>query len=144
MEELRLQDRATISSNTTQESFDKRWQQEGDITEYPKVNYDASNNEHVRPNTTWLEDGSYLRLKTLSLGYTFGPKLLEKLHMTNLRVYFTSNNLLTFTKYSGYDPEVDHFTGVNGGATNSGLRRGYDYGSYPQSRTFAWGVNITL
>ena len=144
MEELRVQDRATISSNTTQESFDKRWRQAGDITEYPKVNYDDSNNEHIRPNTTWLEDGSYLRLKTLSLGYTFGPKLLEKLHFTNVRVYFTSNNLLTFTKYSGFDPEVDHFTGVNGGATNSGLRRGYDYGSYPQSKTFVWGVNITL
>jgi len=144
MEELRLQDRSIIGANTTQESFDKRWQQVGDVTEYPKVNYDDANNQHNTPHTGWLEDGSYLRLKTLSLGYTFGSKVLEKLRMTNARVYFSSNNLLTFTKYSGFDPEVDHFTGVNGATTNSGLRRGYDYGSYPQSRTFVWGVNITF
>lgn len=77
----------------------------------------------------FLEDGSYLRLKTMQLGYTIPEKLLRKAKIQNFRIYLSANNLLTITRYSGYDPEV-------GG--------GVDYGNYPQSRTFMIGVNFTF
>lgn len=75
----------------------------------------------------FLEDASYLRLKTMQIGYTFPRRLTEKLKIQNLRLYVSANNLLTITGYSGYDPEV-------GG--------GVDYGNYPQSRTFMAGINL--
>jgi TonB-linked SusC/RagA family outer membrane protein len=143
LETMTLNDRTIIGGNTTQTAFDNRWQQPGDVTKYPVVNYDARNNNFTLPHTGWLEDGSYLRLKSLTVGYTFDSGLLSKLKLKSARVYLTGNNLLTFTKYSGFDPEVDHFTGVNGGS-NSGLLRGYDYGSYPQSRSFRLGINLTF
>ena len=143
IETLKLNDRTIIGTNTTQAAFDNRWQKPGDITTYPVVNYDGRNNDYLLSHTGWLEDGSYLRLKSLTLGYTFDSSVLSKLNFKSARIYITGNNLLTFTNYSGFDPEVDHFTGVNGGA-NSGLLRGYDYGSYPQSRSFRIGVNVTF
>lgn len=143
METLKLNDRTIIGTNTTRAAFDNRWQQPGDITRYPVVNYDGRNDNYTLPHTGWLEDGSYLRLKTLTLGYNFDSGVLSKLKLKSARIYITANNLLTITNYSGFDPEVDHFTGVNGGA-NSGLLRGYDYGSYPQSRSYRIGINITF
>ena len=80
-------------------------------------------------STRFLEDGSYLRLKNLQIGYTFPLKWTQKFHCTRLRVYATATNLFTITKYSGYDPEV-------GG--------GVDYGNYPQSRTFTFGLNANF
>jgi hypothetical protein len=94
-------------------------------------------------HTGWLEDGSYARVKSLTLGYTFNSSVLSKLNLKSARIYVTANNLITITNYSGFDPEVDHFTGVNGGE-NSGLLRGYDYGSYPQSRSYRIGINLTF
>ena len=143
LETMTLNDRTIIGGNTTQTAFDNRWQQPGDVTKYPVLNYDDRNNNHTLPHTGWLEDGSYLRLKSLTLGYTLDSGILSKLKLKSARVYLTGNNLLTFTKYSGFDPEVDHFTGVNGGS-NAGLLRGYDYGSYPQSRSYRLGINLTF
>ncbi len=77
----------------------------------------------------FLESGSYLRLKNFQIGYTIPQKALQKVRIQNFRVYLSANNLLTFTKYSGYDPEV-------GG--------GVDYGNYPQSRTFMLGLSFTF
>lgn len=76
-----------------------------------------------------IEDGSYLRLKNLQLGYTLPSRWTEKVRMSRCRIYFSANNLLTLTKYTGYDPEV-------GG--------GVDYGNYPQARTYMFGVNINF
>jgi len=78
-------------------------------------------------STRFLEEGAYLRLKDLTLGYTLPKKYSKKAYIERVRVYFSANNLLTLTKYTGYDPEV-------GG--------GVDYGNYPQSRTFMFGLNI--
>jgi len=88
-------------------------------------------------NTTrWLEDGSYLRLKNVQLGYTFGKKLLGWAPAVgSLRVYVTGRNLVTFTKYSGYDPEIIG-TGYFG--------RGIDNSAYPNVRTFTAGVQATF
>ena len=107
------------------------------------VNYDGRNDNYTLPHTGWLEDGSYLRLKSFTIGYNFTPSLISKLRLKAARIYVTAVNLLTFTNYTGFDPEVDHFTGVNGGA-NSGLLRGYDYGSYPQSKSYIIGIKISF
>ncbi len=78
-------------------------------------------------STRFLEDGAYLRLKDLTLGYTLPNKYSKKAYIERIRIYFSASNLLTLTKYTGYDPEV-------GG--------GVDYGNYPQSRTFMFGINV--
>lgn len=141
MEEMRRDLQSTIGYNTTREAFDNRWRQSGDQTEYPGVFYDLRNQNHFLPHNGWLEDGSYLRLKTLTLGYNFPLSLTERLRIANARVYFTSNNLLTFTNYKGYDPEVNHFTGQGLGG-NVGI--GYDYGTFPQPKTFVMGLNLSF
>lgn len=80
-------------------------------------------------STRFLEDGTYVRLKNLQIGYTFPLKWTQKFHCNRLRVYATASNLFTITKYSGYDPEVGS---------------GVDYGNYPQSRTFTFGLNASF
>lgn len=85
----------------------------------------------------YVEDGSYLRLKTLALGYTFPLSFASKVNSARIRFYFSAQNLVTWTKYSGYDPEVSK----NG---QSSLNQGVDYSVYPNARLFTGGVNITL
>ena len=80
-------------------------------------------------SSRFVEDGSYLRLKNLQIGYSFPERWISKAKMSRLRIYFSASNLFTVTGYSGYDPEV-------GG--------GVDYGNYPQSRTFMLGLNINF
>lgn len=143
LETLSVPSDGILSANSTQAAFDNRWQKTGDVTEYPRINYDGQNNQFNQPHTGWLEDGSYVRLKTLTLGYNFQDGILERFKIKRARIYLSSNNLLTFTDYSGYDPEVDHFSGVNSGA-NSGLLRGYDHGTYPQAKSYVLGVNFTF
>lgn len=143
LEIMRVPNNSMIIGNTTQEAFDNRWQKAGDKTEYPKVNFDQTNNNFNQAHDGWIEDGSYLRLKTLTLGYNFGENLLSRFKMSRARLYVSANNLLTFTNYSGYDPEVDHYQGVFGG-NNSGIRKGYDYGDYPQAKSYVLGLNVTF
>jgi TonB-dependent starch-binding outer membrane protein SusC len=141
MEEMRRDLQSTIGYNTTEEAFQNRWRESGDQTEYPGVFYDLRNQNHFLAHNGWLEDGSYLRLKTLTLGYNFPSAFTQRMHISNARVYFTSNNLLTFTNYTGYDPEVNHFTSQGLGG-NVGI--GYDYGTFPQPRTFVMGLNLSF
>ncbi len=84
-----------------------------------------------------IEDGSFLRINNLSLGYTIHSKSLQNIHISRLRVYTTVNNLAIFTNYSGYDPEV------NVRASNP-LTPGLDYSAFPKSRTFLVGVNVSF
>ncbi|MBN2774220.1 MAG: TonB-dependent receptor [Prolixibacteraceae bacterium] len=87
-----------------------------------------------------IEDGSFLRLSTLTLGYTIPQKLSKKIGISQFRVYATGYNLWLWTKYSGYDPEVSTSRSSNYGA----LIQGLDYSSYPRSRSFTFGVNVTF
>jgi hypothetical protein len=93
-----------------------RWQNPGDITDMPKVT--PTDWANSNPSTRYIENGSYLRIKSLTLGYTINPSALSKLHITRFMVYFTAENLLTFTKYNGFDPEVSAFSGNSNGATD--------------------------
>lgn len=117
----------------------RRWQKPGDITDIPVVSWNGSNSGF--PSSRFLEDGSYLRLKNVQLGYKFSLKSLEKLKIQSLRLYATSQNLLTFTNYKGFDPEV---SGSSGRGTSTSIGIGEDFGTYPQSKTFVFGLNINF
>lgn len=86
------------------------------------------------PHSWAIEDGSFLRVNNLTIGYSFPVKSLVKMNMSKLRVYVTGNNLAVITKYTGYDPEVS--------VRKSGLTPNLDYSAYPKSRSFIFGVNV--
>lgn len=113
-----------------------RWKKEGDITNVPRPDYNNTDapysNYNSQISSRFVEDGSYIRLKSLTLGYTF------KLKSANLKLYCTGENLFTITRYSGYDPEVSAF------GHNSNTAIGVDFGSYPQTRSIIFGLNATF
>ena len=109
-----------------------RWTTPGQITDVPRLT-DA--NYARQENSRFLEDGSFIRLRSLNLGYTFPSSLTNKLKIQKLRVFASGNNLLLFTRYKGADPES------NIGQDNI---QGYDYGVPPQPRAFQFGINLTL
>ncbi len=90
------------------------------------------------PNSYYVEDGSYLRLRTVQVGYTFSPEMISRFGMNNLRVYVQAQNLFTITGYSGADPEIGNTQSANASTTSFGV----DEGSYPASRQFLFGVNL--
>ena len=115
--------------NVTLGNFGKewlgRWHGEGTSNKYPRL----VAGETYQVSSLYVEDGSYLRFKVLQLGYTLPANLLKVAGISNLRVFVQGENLLTFTKYSGYDPEI-------------GTRFGLDAGTYPQARTLTVGASI--
>jgi hypothetical protein len=89
------------------------------------------------PSDVWVENGSFVKLKNVTIGYTLPTVLLSKASISKLRVYVSSQNLFWITKYSGLDPEV----GIQGGnATLNGI----DNGTYPSSRTYTIGLSVTF
>ena len=96
-------------------------------------------NDNDRLSTRYIEDGSYLRIKNITLGYTFPKSLLRKVKLDNVRAYMNIQNLYTFTKYTGFDPEVGAST-----QDSSGLTFGVDNGRYPSPMTCSFGLNITF
>lgn len=109
------------------------WQQPGDITNTPR--FDAT---HASQTSRFVSDASYIRLKNLSLGYNFNKNILDKLHINNLRIYFTGYNLLTITDYVGWDPEV------NADYRSSNINIGSDFYSGPQEKSYTIGINIGI
>ncbi|NIG56252.1 TonB-dependent receptor [Chitinophaga sp. Cy-1792] len=93
----------------------------------------ADENENMRVSDYYLEDASFLRLRNLQLGYTLPQKLATALHLDRLRIYTGAYNLLTFTKYTGFDPDLSN-TGI--------FSRGVDRGYYPMSRSYVFGLNV--
>ena len=110
---------------------------EGTSNTHPRASWSAKSN-NVMVSSRFLEDASYLRLKNVQLGYTFALK--SKL-ISNLRVYGSATNLLTFTKYSGLDPEM---TVSANSASEGDKANGIDWGTYPVAKTFTLGVNLTF
>ncbi len=106
-----------------------RWRRPGMVTSIPKAGFD------MRVSDYFIEDGSYLRLKDLTVAYEFSGKWMKKIGMTRLQPYFSAQNLFTITKYMGMDPEVNQ-------SGNSGTVQGLDYGTYPQTRSYVLGINI--
>lgn len=106
-----------------------RWRVPGQHTSVPKAGFDLKN------STYFIEDGSYLRVKDITLSYDVESAFLKKIGITKLQPYFTATNLLTWTNYSGVDPEVNQWG-------NTGKVQGIDWGSYPHSKSFVFGINI--
>ena len=120
----------------------RRWQNVGDVTDVPRVETNGSTN-NSRISSHYVEDGSYIRLKAITIGYDFSKNLLDRIGISGLRVYATGENLFTITDYSGFDPEVNAY----GGDSNAGVRNqvlGVDYGTYPQTRNIIFGIRASL
>ena len=109
-----------------------RWTGAGTSFEEPRVTFIDSNNNN-RASDRYIEDGSYLRIKNIQLGYSLSDSVTKKLGFSQIRAYMQIKNALTLTEYSGYDPEISV-----GGVLNTGI----DYGTYPQPRIWSLGMNF--
>ncbi|MCS6905868.1 MAG: TonB-dependent receptor [Bacteroidia bacterium] len=117
-------------------SVENRWKKPGDKTDIPRATVlDLNNNS--RDSNRWLEDGSFLRVKNVVLSYNFSPALCKRLKLRSMKIFIQSQNLLTFTPYSGLDPEVNF-----DGTSNTVL--GTDFFTYPQARNITLGVNLSF
>ncbi|MGK7396485.1 MAG: SusC/RagA family TonB-linked outer membrane protein [Candidatus Cyclobacteriaceae bacterium M3_2C_046] len=111
-----------------------RWRKQGDVTEVPKAVFRDDDANNARVSSRFLEDGSYMRLKNVTLSYQLPNTLLDNTFIKTARVYMSGNNLLTFTRYLGNDPE--QFSG--------GIIGGIDWSIYPVSRTITFGVDVNF
>lgn len=97
----------------------------------------ASNTSNYRFSDKFVEDGSYLRIQSISLGYTLPQKWVTKVGLQNMKIYCNLQNVYTFTKYKGYDPEI-------GSANQDALLTGFDNYRYPTPRIYTFGLNLTF
>ena len=142
-----VQDRARLVVIDAQKTYDDGTMWYDDITNVKVANTGTKTprpsiqdpNDNDRLSTRYIEDGSYLRIKNITLGYTFPKSVLQKAKIDNVRVYMNIQNLYTFTKYTGFDPEVGAST-----QDSSGLTFGVDNGRYPSPMTCSFGLNITF
>ncbi|MGI6224370.1 MAG: SusC/RagA family TonB-linked outer membrane protein [Prevotella sp.] len=107
----------------------RRWRTPGQITDVPRVGFNQQNSSY------YIEDGSYLRVKDISLSYSLPLNICKKLHMTRIMPYVSVTNLITWTDYSGRDPEVNQY-GSSGGV------QGIDWGTYPLNKSFVMGMKL--
>jgi TonB-linked SusC/RagA family outer membrane protein len=118
--------------NYTKDFYDNRWHGQGTSNEYPSAKIGGGDN--YKPNTFFVESGSYFRVRNMQLGYTVSSMLTDKWHVSKLRVFVNAQNALNFFKYRGFSPEV------GGGTTSAGI----DANVYPLSATYNFGVNVTF
>lgn len=109
-----------------------RWSESNPNSNMPR----AKANGAAEYSSLYVEDGSFLKLKNISLGYNFLPKTLRPLHISNARLYVSAENIATITGYSGNDPEVS--------TRNSILTPGFDWSPYPRSFNMSVGLNVTF
>ncbi|WP_246849933.1 MULTISPECIES: SusC/RagA family TonB-linked outer membrane protein [Rufibacter] len=107
-----------------------RWTGEGTSNSFPRIVQGDPSQNFNRSSDFYVEDASYFRVKTLQIGYSLPESLISRVHMNKLRLFVTGNNLLTFTKYTGFDPEI------------GGGSYGVDRGIYPQARSLMFGLNV--
>jgi TonB-dependent starch-binding outer membrane protein SusC len=124
-----------------------RWTGPGTSNDYPRLVDGDPNGNFSNPSAFYLHDGAYLRVKVLQLGYAIPRDITDRMHLQKILVYVSGNNLLTFTKYDGFDPEVGGNSGVassiNTGSGNAN-NYGVDNGVYPAARTLQVGLNVTF
>lgn len=114
------------------------WTEENTDAKYPRIGIDK--NENMRFSDFYIEDGSYMRIQNITLGYTLPENLSNRLRIKRLRIYGTIENLWTVTKYSGLEPEIGSSVGWNAKPLDFGV----DAATYPHPRTFIVGVNLSL
>ena len=122
--------RLDIGSANFQTSALGRWTGEGSSNGFPRMTINDTNKNFTNPSDFYLEDGDYLRIKTIQFGYSLPQEVVERMGISKVRLYVTGENLFTFTKYTGFDPEI--------GGGVFGVDRGY----YPQARTGMLGINL--
>ena len=103
----------------------------------PRIYTSSQKNRNDRISDAYVEDGSYIRLQNISLSYTLPRKLLQNIFLTNVKIYCNLQNLHTWTKYQGYDPEVGSLYG-------DALKNGIDWGRYPSPRIYTFGLNVSF
>jgi TonB-linked SusC/RagA family outer membrane protein len=129
--------------NITQRVYDERWQGDGTSNTMPRVSFKgASNNKY--PSSRFLEDGSYVRLKNLQIGYTIPEKIVSKFRIKSLRLYITGQNLWTLTNYTGLDPEMHISDNVKRDTYGGDVAAGIDWGTYPSARSYILGLNLNF
>ncbi len=122
-------------------SLARSWRTQGDVTDIPRIGERTVDGRGSGINTygqtsRWIEDGSYMRLKNIALNYNLPKTFAARLRLSNIRVYVSGQNLVTFTRYKGYDPEFNNSTNV--------LLLGFDYMNYPLPRRVVGGLSLTL
>ncbi len=111
-----------------------RWTGPGTSNYFPRVTFVDDNKNMKTVSDFFIHDGSYIRLRNITLGYTLPKNVTDYVKMSKMRLYVSAENLLTFTDYQGFDPEI------GGGVFSNGI----DHGIYPQARTILFGVNVTF
>ena len=122
------------NNNISVEALDY-WKAPGDQTAYPRPTIGPSTNALL--STRWIEDGSFFRIRDLTLGYSLPESVNSRIKTSSLRIYAQVQNLYNFTRYSGYDPEINVYD-------NRGSMIGADFANYPRARTFLLGLNLTF
>lgn len=133
--ELNHQRNSIVRYNNLSTDALDRWREQGDVTNFPRLIRDDPKQSDSRVQSRWVEDGSYIKLKNVNLRYTLKPEWVQKLGLRKVDAFINASNLITWTKYTGFDPDVNSY---------SGLRVGLDEGSYPQSRSFMFGLTFGL
>jgi TonB-linked SusC/RagA family outer membrane protein len=117
----------------------KRWEPTDTNTTMPRAIYGDPNGNEALNSTRFLEDGSFIRLKNLILAYNVPRNLVVKAHLSSVKFFFQATNLKTWTKYSGFDPEVSTFTSTN---PANNVSPGTDFLTYPQAKSFTFGFDL--
>ncbi len=118
------------------------WRPDNPDTDMPRFSKTDGTDNKLAYTDRWLEDGSFVRLKTVDIGYTFPKQWIQKAMIQNLRVYVSMENLFTLTKYSGYTPDLGESSST--GVSYNVFSRGIDQGRYPVPRTFSFGIQVNL
>lgn len=125
-------------SNTTKSYFENAWTAENTNTDQPRV----GNNSNREISSRFVEDGSYIRLKNIAVGYNLPTQTVQKLGIENIRLAVSAQNLLTFTSYSGLDPEVNYYGSAGNDNMSQNTVQGFDYGNYPTVKSVTFSLNL--
>ena len=123
--------------NVSYDYYINHWTPKNPSNTYARASYNDDQTGNAVPSSAWIENGSYLKLKNITVGYTLPASLSNKAAISRLRIYVSAQNLFTITSYTGLDPEIGL---QNGNATQNGV----DNGTYPSSRFYTVGLNVTL
>lgn len=130
----------------------RRWEKPGDVTDIPKAMYGSGSPANSVPNysisSRWIESGSFLRWRQMTLAYDLNKKWINCAGLSGLRLYVTLQSMFIITGYKGYSPELNVATTsnvVNAGTTaNPATQQGFDHGTYPQAKSITFGLNVSL
>lgn len=137
----RIETEGMYNANNQLTTVLNRWTTPGQITDMPKA--DFAGGQNLKVSSRYVEDGSYVRLKSITLGYSIPDAILSKLSISKARFYLTAENLFTWTKYSGLDPELSIYGRSNDNSLKN-IAPGIDYGTYPQTRDIIFGLNLSF